>query len=222
MSPGRLAYPSWPRSSFRSSRFSACSRSPPKASPSSRPFSTGSSPDSSRADLSFQLDPLSSVMTLVVTGVGFLIHVYSAGYMAQEDGYKRYFTYLNLFMFAMLILVAGLEPDPHVRRLGGRRPLLLSSDRVLVRPALGRERRQEGVHRQPHRRRRLHPGHVLYLHEHRQLRLPGHQRRRSPPATSRRPRRRSAPSCSSPARPGNPPSFRSMSGCPTPWKARRR
>jgi NADH-quinone oxidoreductase subunit L len=57
------------------------------------------------ADLSFQLDPLSSVMTLVVTGVGFLIHVYSAGYMAKEGGYKRYFTYLNLFMFAMLILV---------------------------------------------------------------------------------------------------------------------
>ncbi len=59
------------------------------------------------ADLSFQLDPLSSVMTLVVTGVGFLIHVYSVGYMAHDKGYKRYFTYLNLFTFAMLILVTG-------------------------------------------------------------------------------------------------------------------
>ncbi len=59
------------------------------------------------ADLAFQLDPLSSIMTLVVTGVGFLIHVYSVGYMAQEDGYKRYFTYLNLFTFAMLILVTA-------------------------------------------------------------------------------------------------------------------
>jgi NADH-quinone oxidoreductase subunit L len=59
------------------------------------------------ADLSFQLDPLSSVMTLVVTGVGFLIHVYSVGYMANDKGYKRYFTYLNLFTFAMLILVMG-------------------------------------------------------------------------------------------------------------------
>jgi NADH-quinone oxidoreductase subunit L len=57
------------------------------------------------ADLSFQLDPLSSIMTLVVTGVGFLIHVYSVGYMAQDKGYKRYFTYLNLFTFAMLVLV---------------------------------------------------------------------------------------------------------------------
>jgi len=60
-----------------------------------------------QADLSLQLDPLSSIMTLVVSGVGFLIHVYSVGYMAHDKGYKRYFTYLNLFTFAMLILVMG-------------------------------------------------------------------------------------------------------------------
>jgi NADH-quinone oxidoreductase subunit L len=59
------------------------------------------------AGLSLQLDPLSSIMTLVVTGVGFLIHVYSVGYMAHDKGYKRYFTYLNLFTFAMLVLVMG-------------------------------------------------------------------------------------------------------------------
>src|SRR5580700_10080692 len=53
----------------------------------------------------FQIDPLSAVMILVVTGVGFLIHVYSTGYMALEGGYYRFFGYLNLFMFAMLILV---------------------------------------------------------------------------------------------------------------------
>jgi NADH-quinone oxidoreductase subunit L len=52
-----------------------------------------------------QLDPLSCVMMLVVTGVGFLIHVYSIGYMAHEGGYYRFFGYLNLFMFSMLILV---------------------------------------------------------------------------------------------------------------------
>jgi NADH-quinone oxidoreductase subunit L len=57
------------------------------------------------ANLSFQLDPLSIIMALVVTGVGFLIHVYSVGYMAHDKGYARYFTYLNLFTFAMLILV---------------------------------------------------------------------------------------------------------------------
>src|ERR1700683_4050571 len=53
----------------------------------------------------FQIDPLSAVMILVVTGVGFLIHLYSTGYMAHEGGYYRFFGYLNLFMFAMLILV---------------------------------------------------------------------------------------------------------------------
>ena len=55
----------------------------------------------------FLLDPLSSVMVLVVTGIGFLIHVYSTGYMADEDGYYRFFAYMNLFMFSMLTLVLG-------------------------------------------------------------------------------------------------------------------
>jgi NADH-quinone oxidoreductase subunit L len=53
------------------------------------------------------LDPLSAVMIGVVTGVGFLIHVYSTGYMAHEGGYYRFFGYLNLFMFSMLVLVLG-------------------------------------------------------------------------------------------------------------------
>ncbi len=57
------------------------------------------------ADFSFALDQLTLVMLLVVTGVGFLIHIYSAGYMAHEDGYWRFFAYLNLFMFFMLTLV---------------------------------------------------------------------------------------------------------------------
>jgi len=56
-------------------------------------------------DVAFHLDALSAVMVLVVTGVGFLIHVYSVGYMAHDPGYPRYFTYLNLFTCAMLILV---------------------------------------------------------------------------------------------------------------------
>ncbi|MDX2154715.1 MAG: NADH-quinone oxidoreductase subunit L [Bryobacteraceae bacterium] len=57
------------------------------------------------ADFGFLLDPLSSVMILVVTGVGFLIHVYSTGYMAHDGGYYRFFGYLNLFVFFMLMLV---------------------------------------------------------------------------------------------------------------------
>src|SRR5262249_9892605 len=56
-------------------------------------------------DVGFLLDPLSAVMILVVTGVGFLIHVYSVGYMAHDPSVRRFFLYLNLFMFAMLMLV---------------------------------------------------------------------------------------------------------------------
>ena len=58
-----------------------------------------------QVDVAFLVDPLSVLMILVVTGVGFLIHVYSTGYMADDPGYARYFSYLNLFAFAMLVLV---------------------------------------------------------------------------------------------------------------------
>ncbi len=56
-------------------------------------------------DFAFYLDRLSSVMVLVVTGVGFLIHIYSVGYMWEDASYYRFFSYLNLFMFFMLTLV---------------------------------------------------------------------------------------------------------------------
>src|SRR5579859_6668902 len=56
-------------------------------------------------DYSFALDQLSLIMLLIVTGVGFLIHIYSVGYMWEEGGYYRFFFYLNLFMFFMLTLV---------------------------------------------------------------------------------------------------------------------
>ncbi|HEX4321277.1 MAG TPA: NADH-quinone oxidoreductase subunit L [Acidobacteriaceae bacterium] len=56
-------------------------------------------------DFTFALDQLTLIMLLIITGVGFLIHIYSVGYMAHEEGYWRYFAYLNLFLFFMLILV---------------------------------------------------------------------------------------------------------------------
>jgi NADH-quinone oxidoreductase subunit L len=56
-------------------------------------------------ELAFRYDSLAGVMALVVTGVGLLIHIYSIGYMAEDPGYVRYFAYLNLFTFAMLVLV---------------------------------------------------------------------------------------------------------------------
>lgn len=55
--------------------------------------------------IDFSIDRLTSIMLLVVTGIGSLIHIYSTGYMAKEDGYYRFFAYLNLFMFFMLTLV---------------------------------------------------------------------------------------------------------------------
>ncbi|MGA2234526.1 MAG: NADH-quinone oxidoreductase subunit L [Terriglobales bacterium] len=58
-----------------------------------------------QVDFSFYLDQLSLVMLLVVTGVGFLIHIYSVGYMWDDDGYYRFMSYMNLFMFFMLTLV---------------------------------------------------------------------------------------------------------------------
>ena len=58
-------------------------------------------------DAAFQLDQLSLLMSLVVTGVGFLIHVFSIGYMRDDPGYARYFSYLNLFVFFMMVLVLG-------------------------------------------------------------------------------------------------------------------
>ncbi|MFN3820734.1 MAG: NADH-quinone oxidoreductase subunit L [bacterium] len=57
------------------------------------------------APFSVLIDPLSLVMTLIVTGVSFLIHIYSVGYMGRDRGYFRYFAYLNLFVFFMLLLV---------------------------------------------------------------------------------------------------------------------
>ena len=65
----------------------------------------GGGASSLSAQLGFLLDPLSAVMILVVSGIGFLIHVYSVGYMAHDGGYYRFFGYLNLFVFFMLLLV---------------------------------------------------------------------------------------------------------------------
>lgn len=56
---------------------------------------------------SFLVDPLSAVFLLIITGIGFLIHVYSTGYMHEDEGFSRFFAYLNLFIFFMLLLVLG-------------------------------------------------------------------------------------------------------------------
>jgi NADH-quinone oxidoreductase subunit L len=60
-----------------------------------------------QVNAAFQLDQLSMVMVLIITGVGTLIHIFSVGYMQDDPGYPRYFAYLNLFVFFMLVLVLG-------------------------------------------------------------------------------------------------------------------
>lgn len=63
--------------------------------------------DTLKIPFSFLVDPLSTWFLLIITGIGFLIHVYSTGYMHDDDGFSRFFTYLNLFVFFMLLLVLG-------------------------------------------------------------------------------------------------------------------
>jgi hypothetical protein len=70
-----------------------------------KPFFTWIAAGNFRAGFDLQMDQLTVVMVLVVTGVGWLIHIYATGYMAHEGGYYRFFSYLNLFMFFMLILM---------------------------------------------------------------------------------------------------------------------
>jgi NADH-quinone oxidoreductase subunit L len=73
--------------------------------PWTRSYFTWIEAGSFRANFALQIDQLTLIMLLVVTGVGWLIHVYSVGYMADDHGYRRFFSYLNLFMFFMLTLV---------------------------------------------------------------------------------------------------------------------
>jgi len=75
--------------------------------PAVRTYFTWIAAGSFQADFALQVDQLTLVMLGVVTGVGSLIHIYSIGYMAHEEGYARFFSYLNLFMFFMLVLVLG-------------------------------------------------------------------------------------------------------------------
>ena len=127
-----------------------------------------------------RLDHLSSVMILVDHGHRLAHpHLLDRLHARGEDSeYARYFSYLNLFASFMLVLVLGRELPGDVRRLGRGRPLLVPADRLLVPQAVGRRRRQESVHRQPHRRLRLHPGDAADLRDLRHAGLPAGRRRR--------------------------------------------
>ena len=105
------------------------------------------------ADLAILVDPLAVFMCLVVSGVSFLIHVYSVAYMSGDRGYARFFAYLNFFVFSMLLLVLAANFVLLIVGLGVRRRGLLPADLVLV-PARHRHRRRhQGVRDQRDRRR---------------------------------------------------------------------
>ena len=106
---------------------------------------------------------ITAVMLVVVTGVSSLVHLYSIGYMHDDPHRPRFFSFLSLFTFAMLMLVTANNFLPTLLRLGRRGPGLLSADRLLVHEALRQRRRDQGVHRQPRRRFRLRARHFRHL-----------------------------------------------------------
>ena len=102
-------------------------------------------------DFGLLFDPLSAIFVLLITGVGFLIHVYAVGYMEHDPGRRRFFGYFNLFVAAMLLLVLG---NNYVMLYVGWEGVGLASlpaDLVLVPEAQRRDGRQEGVPHEPRR-----------------------------------------------------------------------
>ena len=177
--------------------------------------------------LAFRLDPLSAVMMLVITGIGTLIHLLLDGLHARRVGRRVRALLLVPEPVRRVHARAGArrELPGDVHRLGGRRALLVSADRLLVHEAVGRRRRQEGVHRQPRRRLRVHPRHARDLRDVRHAGLPGRRARASPrlpPEATFGIADAASRCCCSSARRASRRRFRSTSGCRTPWKARRR
>ena len=108
--------------------------------------------------IGFLIDPLTALMMVVVTFVSLMVHVYTIGYMAEDPGYQRFFSYISLFTFAMLMLVMA---NNFVQLFFGWEAVGLVSY-LLIGFWYARERglrEPEGVPRQPRRRLRLHPGH---------------------------------------------------------------
>ncbi len=176
-------------------------------------------------DVAFRLDSLSALMLAFVTFVGFLIHVYSIGYMAHDPGYARYMSYLNLFMFAMLTLVLGANfPILFVGWEGvGLCSYLLIG--FWLREGERGRRRQEGLHRQPHRRRRLHARHLprASCSSARSTSRRDPDGGRATPVGVRAAGRSPSSACSSSSAPAaRARRSRSTSGCRTRWRARRR
>ena len=168
-----------------------------------------------------QVDQLTAVMLLVVTGVGFLIHLYSIGYMHDDPGYARFFTYLNLFVFSMVMLVlagnflllyvfweaVGLCSYLLIGFWYERQAAADAGKKAFIVNRVGDFGFGLGI--------MLHLGHLRHAGLRGRLRKADARRwRRPPPPPSR--------SSSSWAPAASPPSCRCTPGCPTRWRARRR
>ena len=161
-------------------------------------------------------------MVLIVTGVGSLIHVYSVGYMKDDDGYARYFAYLNVFLFFMLLLVLGkslLVLFVGWEGVGLASYLLIgfwfedadkarAGKKAFITNRVGDAGFLLGMFLLYQARRNARHGRGSTPRSRR------HRRRRSPRAWSA--------SCCSSARPASRRRSRCTSGCPTRWRARRR
>ena len=112
------------------------------------------------AHVGFLVDRLTAVMMVVVTSVSLLVHIYTIGYMHEDPGYQRFFSYISLFTFSMLMLVMSQQFHAAVLRLGSGRRRLVPADRLLVHQAAdGDLREPEGLPGQPRRRLRLRARH---------------------------------------------------------------
>ena len=165
------------RRGSRASSRSARSGITPRTIPPARTWTRGSPTrgsavaESTAVRWAYQMDPLAAVMTFVVTFVGFLIHVFATGYMQGEAGFYRFFAYLNLFMFMMLVLVLGSNfPMMFVGWEGVGLCSYLLIGFYFERDEAG-GRVEEGVHHQPRRRHGLHARHVRRLRALRHARL---------------------------------------------------
>ena len=125
--------------------------------------STGSRSARFEVDWALRVDALTAVMLVVVTSVSSLVHLYSVGYMDEDQQHPAL---LGLSVAVHLRDAdAGdrRQPRPDVLRLGRRRPRLLPADRLLVHQALGQRRGDQGLRRQPRRRLRLRARHLRHL-----------------------------------------------------------
>ena len=112
--------------------------------------------DGLRMEIGFLIDNLSALMMTVVTFVSLAVHVYTIGYMRDDPGYTRFFAYISLFTFAMLMLVMSNNFLQLFFGWEGGGPRLVPPDRLLVQAADGDLRELQGLPRQSHRRLRLH------------------------------------------------------------------